>query len=165
MRSKKEFIIRSLLNARSEKDIDKLSRDLCDFIKNDLQKCIIPLQLLSYNKIRKPVDIIVEHFVALCIELDSVRVNLISFLFLPLDSWMFRSDFVFSDSEIDNLWISRNFTFKDIEEEEDYYLIQNFLREKAKSIHIEHRIFFDLIWWDRYKKNLKNLFADSDLIF
>jgi hypothetical protein len=26
---------------------------------------------------------------------------------------------------------------------------------------INNRISFDLIWWDRYKKNISNLFADS----
>jgi hypothetical protein len=26
---------------------------------------------------------------------------------------------------------------------------------------IHYRISFDLIWWDRYKKEISNLFADS----
>lgn len=163
MRLEKINIIQSLKDIKSEKDMDTLSKYLHVLIKKELEENTKWSQLHSFNKIRKPIDIILEHIVALSIELDEVRSHVVKFLFLPLDSQMFNSDFVFSNDEIKYLWIKRDFSFKDIQTEDHYFTIQNFLREKAQKIHIDARIYFDLIWWDRYKKDLKNLFADSDL--
>lgn len=95
-------------------------------------------------------------------DFDNARQYLTKHLFLPLDSQMFKSNFVFSDKEISELKIKRTYTFKDIEDENQYYEIQEFLRQKAIKVGISNRIFFDLIWNDRYKSAGKNLFETND---
>jgi hypothetical protein len=80
---------------------------------------------------------------------------------LPLDSQMFKSDFVFSDNEITKLHLKRNFTFKDIDNQKQYSEIQNFLKEKAEKCGIDNRIFFDLVWNDRWNSNGNNLFETN----
>ena len=71
---------------------------------------------------------------------------------------MFQTNFVFSDTEIKKLGISRKYTFKDISKEKLYHDIQKFLMDKASTLGLEARIYFDLIWNDRYKSNGSNLF-------
>jgi len=150
-----------LLVAKSEKDLDQLEREICSLLKDELLKNIINHQLNSFNKIRKPVDIFIEHLIAMGADFSEQRLILTKHLFLPLDSQMFLSNIVFSDQEMAELKIKRSFTFKDIRDEYHYYEIQTFLKEKAAKVGIENRIFFDLIWNNRYKSNGGNLFATN----
>ena len=82
-------------------------------------------------------------------------------MFLPLDSQMFQSDFVFSDKERQELKIKKEFTFKDILEQSHYNEIQEFLKQKANLIGLENKIYFDLEWNDRWKSNGNNLFETN----
>lgn len=160
LKKEKQHIINSLINAKSEIDIDNLEIYLCKWLKEELKKNTKLYQLESFNKLRKPIDIVIEHLVAMGEEFNSVRQNLINYLFLPLDSRMFQSEIVFSDNEVKALKIKRCFSFKDIEEWNNYYKIQAFLKNKAKEIGIKNRIYFDLVWWNRYE-NDTNLFGDK----
>lgn len=154
------FIKSSLLNAKTESDIDTLEKELCRMLYDRLMVNIKHEQLHSFNKIRKPVDIIIEHLIAMGKDFFQVREKLIKYLFLPLDSQMFGSPEVFNDYELKQLRIRRNFTFKDIYNESHYFEIQSFLKEKANSLEID-RIFFDLFWNKRYKSRGLNLFATN----
>lgn len=151
------FIIKTINNATKENDIDLLSNELVKILKFKLSKNINQHQLQSYNKIRKPVDIVIEHMVSMFEGFEKVRQKIIPFLFLPLDSQMFQSEFVFSDFEIKELRLSRNFTFQDIWDKSQYLEIQKLLNEKARKLEID-RIFFDLAWNERYDSNGGNLF-------
>jgi hypothetical protein len=126
----------------------------------ELSKNIRKDQLLSFNKLRKPVDIVIEHMISMGSDFNSVRQSLTKHLFLPLDSQMFQSSIVFSDEEIQYLKIDRTFTFKDIRSNSHYYEIQSFLSDKAARLNID-RIFFDLLWNERYKSNGGNLFETN----
>lgn len=156
-----EFIIKTLKSIKSEKALNSFENEICLTLKADLKKNIDNNQLKSFNKLRKPIDILVEHLISMGSDFSTTREKLIQHLFLPLDSQMFQSSFVFSDSEISELNIKRSFTFKDIMDENHYYRIQQFLKEKANLIGIEQRIYFDLIWNDRYKSKGKNLFSTN----
>ena len=52
------FIIDNLKVSKTEKELDDLENDICDLLTNELKKNIKNEQLISYNKIRKPVDIL-----------------------------------------------------------------------------------------------------------
>jgi hypothetical protein len=156
-----KFIIESLLIAKTESDIDNLEKIICKTLKDELKNNIDNRQLNSFNKLRKPIDIIIEHIVSMGIGFSLPRQKITNDLFLPLDSQMFKSNIIFSDIESSELKIKRTFTFKDIVDETHYYEIQDFLKIKAKKVGIESRIFFDLLWNDRYKSKGKNLFATN----
>lgn len=147
--------------ATSESDLNILLKNVCRTLKKKLSQNIRADQLNSFNKIRKPMDIVIQHMVAMGEDFADARRNATEFLFLPLDSQVFQSDFIFTDQETSALGIKRTYTFKDIESEAHYFEIQDFLREKAKRIGIRHRIYFDLVWNNRYASSGTNLFSTN----
>lgn len=161
LKANSNFIIDTLIVSKTEKELDTLENDICDLLKIELKKNIKNEQLIPYNKIRKPLDIFIEHLVAMKTDFSQVRENLTKHLFLPLDSQMFQSDFIFSDKERLELKIKKRFTFKDILEKSHYYEIQDFLKQKANLIGLENKIYFDLEWNDRWKSNGNNLFETN----
>ena len=155
-----KVIVQSINHIKSEKDMDLFAKELSRALKARLSKCIRNDQLESFNKIRKPVDIILEHFISMGSDFVKARERITKYLFLPLDSQMFQSPDVFSEAEARMLRIDRNFTFKDIYDEGHYVEIQTFLKEKAENLGID-RIFFDLIWNNRFNSEGRNLFATN----
>lgn len=113
----KGVVIKRLNETTSENDLISLENELDNKLRGLLIRNISEYQLSSFNKTRKPIDIIIEHLVAMMTELDSYKRKLIVHnLFLPLDSQMFQSQLVFSDNEIKELRLRRNFTFKDVKD-------------------------------------------------
>lgn len=157
----KNFIINKIKNAKSRNNINDLVKEVCRRLHLELSENIREDQLASFNKIRKPMDIVIQHMVAMGEDFTKERGRLTKWLYLPLDSQMFQSDFVFSDAEAKSLNIKRNFTFRSIECENNYMEIQDFLEKKSKNIGLNHRIYFDLIWNDRYKSSGTNLFLTN----
>jgi hypothetical protein len=155
------FIFDSLNSIKTISDLDDFERTICDRLYIELNKNIKENQLESFNKIRKPVDILIEHFVSMSKELERSRTQLIPFLFLPLDSQMFKSELIFSDAEIKSLRIKRNYTFSSIKSESQYFEIQDFLLEKSARLGVKNRIYLDLIWNDRYKSKKGYLFGTN----
>jgi len=158
---KKDYLIHALNNLSSEIELNELANELCSELKIELSKNIKPLQLQSFNKIRKPVDIVFEHFVAMGDDFAPARKTATQWLFLPLDSQIFQSEFIFTTEEAKALGIKRRFTYKDIETAQHYTEIQNFLKDKATKISLNHRIYFDLIWNKRFESNGTNLFLTN----
>jgi hypothetical protein len=159
-RSKQE-IISNLNKVKSDDDLDKYSDEICKRLIDGLSNNIVKTQLQSYNKIRKPVDIVLEHMVSMGEDFELLRPDITKHLFLPLDSQMFQSEFVFSDSELFSLGLRRNFTFKDVTTKSKYTQVQTFLRKKADTLGLEARIFFDLVWNDRFRSQGTNLFQTN----
>lgn len=158
---KRSFIQSKIKEVKSEIDLDNLLKELCNSLLAELRINIRADQLISFNKIRKPVDIVIQHMIAMGEDFNSERTIITNLLFLPLDSQIFQSGFIFTDQEAKNLSIKRNYTFKDIRCESHYSDIQVFLKEKAKRIKLNHRIYFDLVWKDRYKSRGTNLFLTN----
>lgn len=158
---KKDYLIHALNNLASEMQLNTLANELCSELIVELSKNIKPSQLQSFNKVRKPVDIVFEHFVAMGEDFAPARKTVTSWLFLPLDSQIFQSEFIFTTEEAKVLGIKRSFTYKDIKTAQNYAEIQNFLKDKAAKIGLNHRIYFDLVWNKRFESNGTNLFLTN----
>lgn len=158
---KKDYLIHALNNLTSEMQLNELANELCSELKSELSKNIKPMQLQSFNKVRKPVDIVFEHFVAMGEDFAPARKTATPWLFLPLDSQIFQSEFIFTTEEAKALGIKRRFTYKDIKTAQHYADIQNFLKDKAENIGLNHRIYFDLVWNKRFESNGTNLFLTN----
>lgn len=161
LNDKKDYLIHALNNLTSEIELNELANELCSELKIELGKNIKPLQLQSFNKVRKPVDIVLEHFVAMGEDFAPARKTATPWLFLPLDSQIFQSEFIFTAQEAQVLGIKRRFTYKDIKTAQDYADIQNFLKDKVAKIGLNHRIYFDLVWNKRFESNGTNLFLTN----
>jgi hypothetical protein len=163
----KPKILSALISINSTEELNLLEDEICNEIKNNLVGNIKADQLKSYNKIRKPVDLYIEHIVSMCSEISNAnRTRLCRFLFLPLDSQIFRSPYIFKRSQLRNYGINDNATFKDVQNPEIYTALQDVLYKKSVDISNEigkefYRIYFDLLWNDRYKKPGKNLFQTN----
>jgi len=159
--NKKDYLIHALNNLASGMELNTLANELCSELIVELSKNIKPSQLQSFNKVRKPIDIVFEHFVAMGEDFAPARKTAIPWLFLPLDSQIFQSEFIFTAQEAKALGIKRSFTYKDIKTAQDYADIQNLLKEKAANIGLNHRIYFDLVWNKRFESNGTNLFLTN----
>ena len=155
-------LIAALHAARSTDDLhvllNRVSDDICAGLVN-----IKPIMLASYNKIRKPVDLYIEHLVAMAHELDACREQLISLISLPLDSQMFEHPDVFQDSELRRVGISRNSTYMAVGSEAAYRYLQSVLKDRAEELSQTagqryYPIYFDLLWNNRYARHGSNLF-------
>ena len=158
---KKDYLIHALNNLTSEIELNTLANELCSELKIELSKNIKSMQLQSFNKVRKPVDIVFEHFVAMGEDFAPARKTATPWLFLPLDSQMFQSEFIFTAQEAKAQGIKRSFTYKDIKTAQHYADIQNFLKDKAANIGLNHRIYFDLVWNKRFESDGTNLFLTN----
>jgi hypothetical protein len=157
----KDYLIHALNNLTSEIELNTLANELSSELKIELSKNIKPLQLQSFNKVRKPVDIVFEHFVAMGEDFAPARKTATPWLFLPLDSQIFQSKFIFTTQEAKALGIKRSFTYKNIKTAQHYADIQNFLKDKTAGISLNHRIYFDLVWNKRFESNGTNLFLTN----
>ena len=157
-----EELIAALNSAQSTDDL----HDLLNRVSGEILAGLVnikPSMLTSYNKIRKPVDLYIEHLVAMAHELDASRERLIPFISLPLDSQMFKHPDVFQDAELRRVGVSRNSTYKEVRSEAAYHYLQGVLRERAEVLSQTagrpfHPIYFDLLWNDRHARRGTNLF-------
>ena len=142
--------------------LGSLSDSISSDLRNNLSNCK-PKQLQSYNKLRKPVDLYIEHFVGMALELASVREKLVPLLFLPLDSEMFKAPSLFTDEELKEFKLHRKSTYQAVRTRNSYQGLQEILLEKVRILSLALRkpfcvIYFDLIWNRRYEKTGGNLF-------
>jgi len=104
-----DTIIAALVGATSRDDIDSLA----DRIRTDIVKAYgeaqfhTPVDISPYNRVRKIVDLYLEHAVALARELATARRRLIPFMFLPLDSKIFGNQAIFTDQELAHCKLNR----------------------------------------------------------
>lgn len=158
-------LVDALSAVRTSDDLHRLSNRICDEVRAKLSNCS-PTQLRAYNKVRKPVDLYIEHLVAMAAELDQVRERLVPLLFLPLDSQILAHPGLFTEPELDAHGLSRVSTYKDITAEGKYTALQGILSQKAAVVAEVRRrtfnvIYFDLIWNDRYQNWGSNLFETN----
>jgi hypothetical protein len=123
--------------------------------------------LKSYNKIRKPIDLYIEHIVLMSKELSDYRKELIHYLFLPLDSWIFDSELIFTLEELKSKGLKRGSGYGKLTIKEDYIYLQEILSKRVLEISNEiskkfYRIYLDLLWRNRYERNGSNLFEVNE---
>ncbi len=154
-------LVHALSAVRTRDDLDRLSNQICKEILNKLSNCL-PAQLNAYNKVRKPVDLYIEHLVAMATELDAVRARLVPLLFLPLDSQILAHPCLFTEAELAANKLSRRASYKDVRTVCMYSALQFLLAQKAAVIAEAMRrpfpvIYFDLIWGNRSHRPGGNL--------
>lgn len=165
----KDMILNSLEKVDSYGDLNILENKLYDMVLPKLLKANknpASSILDSYNKVRKPIDLYIEHLVLMSKELDTRRRKLISYLMLPLDSWIFETSFIFTEDELSSVGLNRGSKYGDLKDRSDYNKLQALLKEKAEFITEQiklpfYRIYFDMFWNNRYKRNGRNLFETN----
>jgi hypothetical protein len=158
-------LTKSLMAVRTRDELDGLSDRICEAVRKRLGNCS-PMQLRSYNKVRKPVDLYLEHLVAVDANLDKVRAEFVPLLFLPLDSQLLAHPALFTTDELSRHGLSRSSTFSDIDSRENYDSLQQLLARKAQAISEAwgapfHVIYFDMLWNDRYRRAGGNIFETN----
>lgn len=159
---RKNEIVRGLLKVKSSQELDTLENKICDGVRAELTN-VRPEMLRPYNKVRKIIDLYIEHLVSMAEELSPNRASLVPFLNLPLDSQMFSNEEVFLEEELSAHGLSRRSTYSSVKDEEVYKCLQRRLEEKAGNLSSQlsgrrfRRIYFDLLWGGRYKNPGSNL--------
>jgi len=158
----RDELVSALATTRTVDDLHKLLNRTSENIREGLVN-IKPSMLTSYNKIRKPVDLYIEHLVAMARELDGSRERLIPLISLPLDSQMFEHPDVFQDAELRKVGVSRRSTYMEVRSEDAYRYLQGVLRDRAEIVSQSagrsfHPIYFDLLWNNRHARPGTNLF-------
>lgn len=151
-------------------ELNNFEDNLCKNLINGTQEIeglnsrIKEEMLLPYNKVRKPVDLYIEHIVIMSKNINNIRRNFLkSILFLPLDSEIFSSSYIFTDDELSINNLYRGMHFSKIDTKEKYNNIQKELMLKSVKISQDinkefNRIYFDLFWNSRYLMNNDKLF-------
>jgi tetratricopeptide (TPR) repeat protein len=163
--SQRDTIISQLKTVKSMDDLHLVENKICVEIRPLLTN-IKPVMLNSYNKIRKPLDLYIEHLVTMAEELVENRKRLVGCLFLPLDNQMFQQANLFSEQELDSGNITRSSTYSDVTTEQAYLILQKTVKTKAEAISANlgkpfHPIYFDLLWNGRVDRWGVNLFETN----
>ena len=161
----KQRLLTALKNVSSFGDIDEIADTAVNEIKYELRN-IKPNMLTSYNKLRKPVDLYLEHLVSLASEFGEEREQIVKFLPLPLDSQIFSLPWLFTESELSLARLSRKSTYSNVKNKSDYLMLQSAILKKASTIsknnaYTFYPIFFDLAWNHRYDRKGTNLFQTN----
>lgn len=132
----------------------------------------------SFNRVRKPIILYVEHIVAMAEEISNLdRQRLVPFLFLAIDSYIIDSPFIFTESEI-NQWGLKKSTvdykgkkikgssFGLIKKKSIFDSMERvaLLRAKDYSCKIDkpfYRIYFDILWGNRINSDGRSLFLSN----
>lgn len=161
----KNMIISALNSVCSQFDIDYLENNLFNEIFSSLASKTDKTRLDSYNRIRKPINLYLQHIAFMANEIDN-RERLCQSLYMPLDRVIFGLEPVFSVEERKRFGISASLGFGQIKSKSLYDEIQKYLCLKAKEISMNIQrpfepIYFDLFWNNRYTKDLRNLFYSN----
>lgn len=157
-------IIDKLMNINTVNELNKFSNELCSELHDLLSNNVLADKLV-YNRIRVPVDLFIEHVVAMARELSECRKKLVPLLFVPLDEHSIKNCF----QEKDLFKNSYKFisTIGDIDSPEEYDRLQDILFNKAKARSKElgqpyYRIYSEMLWHDRFKDTVGgNLFETN----
>ena len=156
--SNKSKILDSFGKLSSRKNYDNYLDKICSDLKQLLKKNIKNQQLESYNKLRKPVDLYIEHIVSMDEDFKDVRKKITHSMYLPLDSWIFQNEIIFPSKNLIELGLKRRFSFGDIRSKNHYLDIQEYVKQRVSILNIKYEIFLDLFWNNRYKRTGCNLF-------
>ena len=156
--SNKSKILDSFSKLLTRKNYDSYLDTICLELKQLLQENIKNQQLDSYNKLRKPVDLYIEHIVSMDEDFKDFREKITPFMYLPLDSWIFQNEIIFPNENLCDLGLKRRFSLSAIKSKHHYLKIQEFVEYRAKLLGVKCEIFFDLFWNNRFERVGGNLF-------
>lgn len=166
--SQKYQIIKELhLRIRTKEAMDAFEHELFKSLQEALLPYTTPnLIEESYNRIRKVVELYLEHIVSMASEIDSeTRKLLTPLLFLPIDSWIIGNKLVFDDESISRWGLTRKSTFGSVSKKPIFDDMQRYLVKRAKEISMVlgaefHVIYFDVFWSNRLNMPGRNLFGE-----
>lgn len=162
----RHHILDCLRGVHTRVDLHAFSNQICSAIQANLSN-IRPVQLTSYNKLRKPVDLYIEHLVAMADDFAPAdRARLVPLLHLPLDSWMFGTECLFTEAELRANYLRRTSTYSALGTEQAYLNLQGLLIQCAQKITVMrgmpfHVIYFDMLWRNRAANWGHNLFETN----
>ncbi len=171
----KESILTGLRNARNRQELHALANKITSQIKGRLTNTEDHV-LASYNSLRKPVDLYLEHLVAMAEEVDpKTRSRLVPFLYLPLDSQILGSfpipeegeDYsLFTSQELKTRGLKVGSSYGHVTTETAYLDLQEIISRRAKEVAASagvpfHPIYFDMLWNQRYARGGRNLFETN----
>ncbi len=165
--SKKDWIINELRKSiRTKEAMDAFEHELFMSLQETLLAYSTPTLIKeSYNRIRKIVDLYLEHIVSMASEIDSeTRKLLTPLLFLPIDSWIIKNESIFDSESIYRWGLTRGSSFGEIRKKTLFDDIQSYLVKKANDISTVlgeefHVIYFDIFWNNRLNIPGGNLFG------
>lgn len=163
--TRRDDLVAALLKIEERRDLHELQNRLRVELRGRLFN-IKQDMLAPYNKIRKPLDLYIEHLVAMASELAPRRHVLVPYLYLPLDSQILGQHELFSDRELRTHGLNRNSSYSQIRSEAAYLALQEIVKEKARLWGAAcgrtfHPIYFDLLWNGRYQNWGSNLFETN----
>ncbi|HOA56111.1 MAG TPA: hypothetical protein PK767_06645 [Clostridiales bacterium] len=165
----KEQIIKVLCTAvKSRNELDEYEHELFKELRDALLLySTSSLINESYNRIRKVVELYLEHIVSMAAEIDDDRrKELVPMLFLPIDSWIIANELIFSDYALASWGLTRKSSFGKIYSKALFDNMQRYLSDKAQEISTElgedfHVIYFDVFWKNRLYNPGCNLFGEQ----
>lgn len=165
--SKKDRIINELnSHIQTKEAMDAFEHELFMGIQESLLAYTTPTLIEeSYNRIRKAVELHLEHIVSMASEIDSeTRKLLTPLLFLPIDSWIIKNELIFDSKSIYCWGLTRGSSFGKITKKTLFDDMQRYLEKKANEISIVlgtefHVIYFDVFWKNRLNMPRGNLFG------
>ena len=160
-------LVEALNSVQNTADLDKLCDEISEKIAGQLTN-ICAEHLNSYNKIRKPVDLYVEHLVAMSCEMATKRPHLMPLLRLPIDSQIIQCKHLFCGAELKANALSRGSSFSDVKSKDSYDNIQCLIAKKAVIVTQQYQtpfypIYFDLIWGNRRDHAMRGMSSNKNL--
>lgn len=155
-------LVQQLSAIHTRQELNQFANDISTQIRDRLTNTKLS-QLASYNRLRKPIDLYLEHLVAMSNELEPHRTRLVPLLSLPLDSQMFENPLLFSETELKDARLRRSSSYGELRSEQTYRNLQNRVVERARVCEEHHcapfhPIYFDLLWNNRFQREGTNLF-------
>lgn len=165
--SKKDRIINELnSHIQTKEAMDAFEHELFIGIQKSLLAYTTPILIEeSYNRIRKVVELYLEHIMSMASEIDGeTRKLLTPLLFLPIDSWIIKNESIFDSKNIYCWGLTRGSSFGKIRKKTLFDDMQRYLAKKANEISIVlgkefHVIYFDVFWKNRLDIPGGNLFG------
>lgn len=159
----KKHIIETLKSINNNFELNYFSNQIYEELNNILKRNIKEEKLV-YNRVRLPIDLVIEHIVAMAEELNSNRNKLVPLLFVPLDRESLR--FAFDEPELKKSNFDDIHSIGDIESSGEYDRLQNIVQQRAEKIGKQlggkyYRIYMELLWHKRDKNWGGNLFETN----
>jgi hypothetical protein len=148
--SNRDELCQALIDIDSRHALHKWSEQVSDEIRGNLNN-IKQEMLKPYNKVRKLVDLHIQSLVSMSTEMLDFRARLVPHQFLPLDSQIISYPTLFSDSDLNDVGLTRRATYKDVGTRTTYEALQERVAKRAAEMSrlsdsVFYPVFFDLLW-------------------
>jgi hypothetical protein len=156
------FVISRIRDVHKKSDLDILEQDIYKALFNILKTAEVKLD--SYNRIRKIINLYIEHIVAMANEIDDdTRATMTPLLFLPIDSKIIGNEKIINTYYREKWGLKSNSGFGDIKDKRTFDEIQEYIVNLSLSISAMLNkafcpIYFDVFWGKRLNSSGINLF-------